>query len=134
MRKEKALIGLLRGLVDLISEESERNLEFAGRVEALLCDLPDKKTTLAKQKKPKQAEDVPDIYVEWNTRGDTEFLVWLKGQPIPILKAIIRVQDLDPTHKSTRWRKPEKFAEFIAEGLDKRLSRGSAFMRGKSDE
>ena len=43
MRKEKELIDLLRGLVDLIAEESTRNKEFAQRLESLLSGLPEKK-------------------------------------------------------------------------------------------
>lgn len=42
MRKEKPLIALLRGLVDLLGEESERNPMFAAKVEALLSSLPDR--------------------------------------------------------------------------------------------
>ena len=40
MRKEKALIGLLRGLVYLLAEESERNPEFSNKLDTLLSELP----------------------------------------------------------------------------------------------
>jgi hypothetical protein len=40
MRKEKALIALLRDLVDILSEEAARNPEFEAKLEALLNPLP----------------------------------------------------------------------------------------------
>lgn len=134
MRKEKALIGLLRGLVDLLAEESARNPEFAGRVESLLSALPERKARPIKPEIPPSSENLPDIHAEWNARGETEFRLWLRDQPTPVLRAVIRSQDLDPTRRTIKWREPEKLAEFIADGLSARLSRGSAFIRGRSGE
>jgi hypothetical protein len=134
MRKERALIGLLRGLVDLLVEESARNPEFAGRVETLLSDLPDGKGRPTKPDKAPSPEHLPDIYAEWDARGETEFRLWLRDQPIPILRAIVRSQDLDSARRTIKWKEPEKLAEFIADALSARLSRGSAFIRGKSGE
>lgn len=134
MRKDKALISLLRGLVDLLAEESARNPEFAGRVGSLLSDLPERKAKPARPKAPPSSEPLPDIHSEWNARGEREFRLWLRDQPTPVLQAVIRSQDLDPTRRTIKWREPEKLAEFIADGLSARLSRGSAFIRGRSDE
>ena len=76
MRKEKALISLLKELVDLISEEAAQNPEFARKLELLLSPLPAKK--LAKRKPPAKASlDLPDVYREYNARGQAEF----RGQP-----------------------------------------------------
>ena len=134
MRKEKALIGLLRSLVDLLVEESARNPEFAARVDSLLSDLPERKAKSTKPDTVPSPENLPDIHAEWNARGETEFRLWLRDQATPFLRAIIRSQDLDPTRRTIKWREQEKLAEFIADGLSARLSRGSAFIRGRSDE
>jgi len=128
MRKETALIALLRGLVDLIAEESAINPAFAARVERLLSDVPERKTS-PKKRVPKNPPDhLPDIHAEWSARGETDFRLWLADQPIPILRALIRSQDLDPTRRTAKWKEAEKLADFIADSLRARLSRGSAFI------
>lgn len=133
MRKEKILIDLLRGLVELIAEESERNPEFAERLGCVLSALPEKKT-VPKNRAPKPApESLPDIYAEWENRGETELRLWLCEHPIPVLRAIIRTQDMDATRRTTKWKEAEKLAEFIADSLRDRLLRGSAFV-GRAKE
>lgn len=129
MRKEKALIALLPGLVSLVAEESAQNPEFAAKIERLLSDLPAKKRPLknpaAKNKSPEQ---LPDIYAEWSSRGETDFRLWMRDQPVPILRAIIRGQDFDPQRRTNKWKEAEKLADFITDGLRARLSRGFAFI------
>ena len=129
MRKEKSLINLLRGLVDLLVEESARNPEFASKVDALLSEIPDRKQA-SKKKGAAGKSDIhlPDIHAEWNGRGEIDFRLWLRDQPIPVLRAIIRSQDFDPTRRTVKWKEPEKLAEFIADGLRGRMARGSAFI------
>jgi hypothetical protein len=129
VRNEKTLIALLRGLVDLLAEESAQNPEFASKIERLLSDLPKKKTIkkVPVAKKPTR-EPFPDVHAEWNVRGETRFRLWMREQPIPVLRAIIRAQDLDPTRRTTKWKDAEKLAEFIADNVRLRLSRGSAFI------
>jgi hypothetical protein len=134
MRKDKALIGLLRGLADLLSEESARNPEFASKVEALLSDLPDRRSRPARSTPFASSEELPDIHAELSTRGDGEFRLWLRDQPTPILRSLIRKHDLDPTRRTVKWREPEKLAEFIADGMSARSTRGSAFIRGRPGE
>jgi hypothetical protein len=136
MRKEKTLIDLLRGLVNLLAEESARNPEFADRVEDLLAGLPEKKKSprrLAAKANP-LPESLPDIHAELNARGETEFRLWLRAQPIPVLRGIIRTQDLDSTRRTTKWKEAQKLAEFIADSLRARLSRGSAFIGRNTPE
>lgn len=129
MRKEKALISVLRGLVDLLAEESARNPEFALRIERLLSDLPATKVRAQRPAAPKlSVEKMPDIHVEWKARGATDFRLWMQELPIPVLRALIRTHDLDPTRRSAKWKDAEKLAAFIADSLVARLSRGSAFM------
>lgn len=134
MRKDKALIRLLQGLADLLAEESARNPEFAGRVEALLSDLPERQGKPTKTKAPASPDQLPDIHAEWSARGDGEFRLWLRDQPTSVLRAVIRAQDLDPTRRTIKWREAEKLAEFIADGISARLSRGAAFIRGRPGE
>ncbi len=135
MRKEKNLIALLRGMVELLAEESARNPEFANKIDALLSDLPERKAapkkTLNASTLP--AEHLPDIHAEWNNRGESEFRLWLQDQPLAVLRGLIRSQDFDPTRRTTKWKEAEKLAAFIADGLRARLARGAAFI-GKPDE
>lgn len=127
MRKEKQLIEMLRRLVTLLAEEAARNPEFAVKVESLLSVLPDKKKPSVQPKKSAKPFAL-DVYAEWSNRGEAEFRLWLRDQPIPALRAIISSEDLDPTRRTAKWTDAEKLAEFIADGLAARSSRGSAFM------
>lgn len=135
MRKEKNLIRMLRGIVDLLAEESDRNPDFEEKLEALLSDFPIRKPALKKTSHTDNlaAEHLPDIYTEWSNRGESEFRLWLQDQAPNVLRALIRSQDFDPARKTTRWADAEKLAAFISDGLRARLARGSAFI-GKSDE
>ncbi|MBI1762163.1 MAG: hypothetical protein HYR56_12090 [Acidobacteria bacterium] len=128
MRKEKALIDLLRGLVDLLAEESARNLEFSSKLEALLSELPEKKAKPKKTPTVRLPKNLPDIHAEWNSRDETDFRLWLRDQSIPVLRAIIRAEDMDATRRTAKWKEAEKLADFIADGLRARQSRGSAFI------
>ena len=129
MRKEKALVALLRDLIDLLADEAARNPEFGARIEQLLEAIPDRRRK-AKQRKasPKQHEAGPDVHAEWSARGENGFRLWLRDQPIPTIRAVIRAQDLDPTRRTVKWKDAEKLAGFVADGLRARLSRGSAFI------
>lgn len=128
MRKEKALIGLLRGLVDLLTEESARNPEFSSKLDTLLSELPEKKAAAKKTAKTPPLEHLPDIHAEWIARGEIDFRLWLRDQPVPVLRAVIRAEDLDATRRTVKWKDAEKLADFIADSLRARQSRGSAFI------
>ena len=128
MRKEKPLIALLRSLVDLLAEESDRNPKFAARVEALLSGLPDRKVRADAPKSVRSSNPLPDVHAEWTNRGEAEFRLWLRDQPISVLREVIRRQDLDPTSRTAKWKESERLAQFIADGLGARLARGSAFI------
>ena len=134
MRKEKALIDMLLGLVAVIAEEAARNSEFAEKISNLLSVLPERKIAI-KKTSVSAVENLPDIHSEWNIRGETDFRLWLREQPVSMLRAIIRAQDFDSTRRTTKWKEAEKLAEFITDGLRARLSRGSAFIgREESDQ
>jgi hypothetical protein len=128
MRNEKALISLLRGLVDLLHEESARNPEFSSKLDILLSELPWKKSTAKTTAKTTPLENMPDIHAERITRGEIDFRLWLRDQPVPLLRAVIRAEDLDATRRTVKWKEAEKLAEFIADSLRARQSRGSAFI------
>ena len=132
MRKEKTLIALLRGLVDLIAQEAGRNPDFATKVENLLTDLPEQKSPSKTPKVKPPVSPLPDVHAEWQARGEVECRLWLRDQPTEVLRAIVRSLDLDPMRRTVKWKESEKFAEFIGDGLRARLSRGSAFI-GKSN-
>jgi len=134
MRKEKALIGLLRSLVNLLTEESARNPEFSSKLDALLSELPERKASVKKVAKAIPPEHLPDIHAEWIARGEIGFQLWLRDQPVPILRAIIRTEDLDAIRRTARWKETEKLADFIANSLRARQSRGSAFIGRNNKE
>lgn len=127
MRNEKALIELLRGMVDLLADESSRNPEFAARLDALLSVLP-ARTSPSKKKAKAEVEALPDVHAELAARGETEFQLWLNGLAVNVLRALIRTHDLDSTRRTVKWKDAEKLAAFIAEGLRARLARGSSFI------
>lgn len=128
MRKEKALVALLRKLVELLAEESDRNPEFASKIEGLLAALPTQRRSKAGSTSPRRPEPLPDVHAEWSARGEPEFRLWLRDQPIPTIRGVIRAQDLDPTRRTAKWKDAEKLADFVTESLRARLSRGSAFI------
>jgi hypothetical protein len=130
MRKETALANLLRGLVDLISDEAARNPEFAASIENLLLPLPERSVRAKKAHAPKQPLTLPDIHRERDARGSTEFRLWLRDQPIPVLRGLIRQHDLDAAHRTGKWKEAEKLSGYIADQLDIRAERGSSFLRG----
>lgn len=133
MRNEKALIGLLRGMVDLLADEAGRNPDFAARLDALLSVLPARTAPSKKDAKP-HAEELPDIHAEMAARGEAEFQLWLNGQPVQLLRALIRTHDLDSTRRTIKWKEAEKLATFIAEGMKARAARGSSFIgRGQPE-
>jgi len=137
MRKEKELINMLRGLIDLLAEESARNQDFAQRLDNLLSELPERKTGKKKPITKPSPVQLPDIHAEWNARGDSDFRLWLKDQPVATLRAIIRAEDFDATRRTTKWKEAEKLSEFITDRLRDRQSRCSAFIgrnRGQTTE
>jgi hypothetical protein len=133
MRKEKVLTSLLRKLVDLLSEESDRNPEFAAKLEAILVPLPERKARRNQRTRTAKTETLPDVHAELASRGESEFTMWLRGQPIAILRSVIRQHDLDASRRTTKWKEPEKLAAFITEQIKGRLARGSAFLTTRED-
>jgi hypothetical protein len=128
MRNEKILIDFLRKLAAIIGEEASQNPSFANKLEELIAPLPRKNYSPKMPSKKNNQILLPDIYTELNTRGETEFKLWLRNQPIKILREIIRKHDLDATRRTNKWKEPEKLSGFIYDQLKLRLSRGSSFL------
>jgi len=122
-------VALLCDLVDLLAEEAARNPEFDARIQQLLEAIPERRKAKPRKATPKASESVPDVHAEWSARGETDFRLWLRGQPIPTIRAVIRAQDLDPGRRTAKWGEREKLADFVADSIRTRLSRGSAFIR-----
>jgi len=129
MRSQKALVALLRDLVQLLADESGRNPAFAERLDGLLSSLPEsRRPSAAKRAARDTRATLPDVHAEWTARGETDFRLWLRDQPVPTIRALIRAQDLDPARRTGKWKDGEKLADFVADGLRARFSRGSAFI------
>ena len=134
MRKEKALVALLRDLVDLLAQEAAQNPDFGGRIDRLLEAIPERRKATPRKTKQRSGEPLPDVHAEWSARGETGFRLWLRDQQLPTIRAVIRAQDLDPTRRTVKWTDAEKLAGFVADSLRARLSRGSAFISTTSQE
>jgi hypothetical protein len=128
MRTQKTLINLLNKLVKLISDEYDNNEFFREKIEILLSDLPENKVKSKRSISSTKPENIPDIYEEWRSRDETDFRIWLRNQPISLLRTIIKVQDFDPIRRTVKWKDNEKLAEFIVDVLRSRISRGSSFI------
>lgn len=134
MRKEKALTNLLRDLVALLSEESARNPEFSRKLDGLLSELHERKAATKKSVKAATVEILPDIHAELSARGEANLRLWLRDQSIPVLRAIVRVEDLDAARRTAKWKEAEKLAGFIVDNLLARQTRGSAFIGRNTKE
>lgn len=127
-------MGLLRRRADLLAEEAGRNPEFGSRLERLLSGVLEPRQPGPRKASPRQRELLPDVHSEWSARGESDFRLRLRDQPIPTIRAVIRAQDLDPTRRTVKWQDPEKLAGFVADSLRGRLSRGSAFIGSPSNK
>jgi hypothetical protein len=131
MRKQEAVIKLLRRLVEIVAEEAKRNPEFERRLEELLVappSAPRKKTGNWKATQLSPSE-LPDIYGERNARGEADFRMWLRDQPVEVLRGVIRQHDLDAARRTSKWKDSEKLGTYIADQLQARATRGASFMR-----
>ncbi|SAK46704.1 hypothetical protein AWB75_00967 [Caballeronia catudaia] len=129
MRSNQPVIALLQGLAALLEEERSCNPAFAAKLDALMRPRDERASA---RPKPKDI-DLPDVHIELAARDDDDFRAWLRTQPADVLKAIIRREDLDPARRAAKWKDEKKLANFIADGLHARMSRGSAFIGRAKD-
>jgi hypothetical protein len=127
MRKEKELMALLRGLVELLAEEADRNPIFSDKLESLLAPLSGRGANQQKSHKS-TSERLPDLHAERAARSEADFLLWLRELPITVLRSLIRSNEFDPTGRTGKWKEVEKLSSFIVDSLRARMARGSAFM------
>jgi len=133
MRKQTSLVKALHRLADLLAEEASRNPDFAARLDGVLADMiPAKPVQAGRTAKLRPA--MPDIYAERNARGESEFRLWLREQPIDVLRAIVSGHDLDAARRTSKWKDADKLAAFIADQLQLRSARGASFLRSGSTE
>jgi len=128
MRSKKPLISLLRKLVDAVEEEASRNPAFANKLEELLLPFQETQEMRPKPSGKRIDDTLPDVHGELTSRGDRGFRIWLREQSVEVLRAIIRREDLDTARRASKWKDEGKLADFIADGLRARMSRGSAFI------
>jgi hypothetical protein len=128
MREEKVLIRIFRKIADLIGEEAGRNPEFAARLDSILLEIPARKKPAAKKVTGMASSDLPDVFLQWKSREPNDFVLWLRDQPLPVLRGLIKLHDLDASKRASKWKDTEKLAHFIAEQMRSRTSRGSAFL------
>lgn len=128
MRKEKELMALLRGLVDLLVEEADRNSAFADKLAQLLTVVPSRRGAAERAPRKNVSGQLPDLHAEYAARGEADLLLWLRDLPVSTLRSLVRANDFDPTRRTSKWRETEKLATFIVDSLRSRMTRGSAFM------
>ena len=128
MRKEKELMALLRGLIDLLADEAARNPDFSDKLERLLVVLPVKSVSTRRAPGKSAPTRLPNLHAEHAARGQADLLLWLRQLPVTTLRSLIQVNDFDPTRRTSKWKETEKLATFIADSLRARMARGSAFM------
>jgi hypothetical protein len=134
MRKEKELMTLLRGLVDLLTQEADRNPVFADRLEHLLAAVRAPREPAKREPRKSVSAQLPDLYAEHAARGEADFALWLRELPVTTLRSLIRANDFDPARRTDKWKEGEKLATFIVDNLRARMARGSAFMgRGQNN-
>ncbi len=127
MQRSKSLIRIFRHLADLIENEAEHNEAFGEKLDAILAAVP-KRVGSGRGKAKLTAEDVPDVYAEYQSRGEEEFRFWLRGLDVLILKGIVKVNGFDPSALSRKWADADKLVPLITERVKARLRRGSGFM------
>jgi hypothetical protein len=74
------------------------------------------------------AAEVPDSFAEWKARQQSDFVLWLRDQPTTILRAEIKAHEFDPSNRTSKWKDPEKLAQFITEQIRARARRGASFL------
>ena len=128
MRSEKILVRVLRKIADLVSEEAARSPQFAERLDGVISELSTVKSGRARER-PDPTAQLPDLFGESKRRSETDLELWLKEQPLNVLRGIIQLHDFDASKRSRKWTDREKLARLIVEQLRTRMSRGAAFLK-----
>ena len=116
---------ILRGIFELVICEAKNNHEFSKKLNDILNikNEENKKVKGIRRKKEKALVNPFDML----EKGQDEFENCLSKFSINQLKDIIFEYDLDPTKKTSKWKKEEKFMHHIIEMTTKRENKGNAF-------
>jgi hypothetical protein len=134
MQCAKTLTLLLKQLAEVVAEEADQNPAFAAKLDGILADV----VAAGSGKRPKMtkaalAAEVPDVYAEYQQKGEDKFRLWLRELSVPVLKGIVKVNGFDPGKVTRKWTNPDKFVGLIADQVKARLNRGSAFIARKGE-
>lgn len=131
MQRAKTLTRLLRQLAEVVAEEADQNPAFAAKLDGILAEVPSGGGKRPKGARGGSAAEVPDVYAEYQQKGEEEFRLWLRGLSVAVLKGIVKANGFDPGKVSRPWTEPDKFVALITEQLKARLNRGAAFITRK---
>jgi len=130
MQHSKVLVKVLKDLAELVAEEADRNPDFANRLDMILREVAVANYGVS-TKKVKSLDldlDIPDVFTEYETREEGDFINWLSAYELDVLKSIIKTNAFDSTRRSYKWKDKSKVTQLILEQIKARLNRGSAFL------
>jgi hypothetical protein len=134
MQPSPKLMRVFRELLVLIEREAGRNPEFARELERIVEGLPERNAERKrKARTPGVKGDLPDVFAEFQEKGETEFRFWLRECDLQVLKRIVKANGFDPGKASRNWTEPDKFIALIADQVAARLRRGTAFLRPRGE-
>ena len=129
MSNSKTLVGILRGLAQLVEEEAEKSPDFAARLDAVLAPVRSRsQLTIREGKVRPRISNIPDVLTALEEKGEDEFKFWLRNYDISVLKSIIKANGFDVSRTSQKWKDPDKLQKLILEQASARLRRGSGFL------
>lgn len=117
----------LKSIFDIIVEEIKSNEKFAKRIELALekeASTSEKVETKPKRRKKQPALLNPNIVI---AKGEEVLRGELEKLEVPQLKDIISQYAMDPAKTTNKWRKKERFINYIIEVAFTRSKKGEAF-------
>jgi hypothetical protein len=128
MQHSKVLVKVLKDLAELVAEEADRNPDFANRLDMILREVAVANYGVSTKKVKSLDLDIPDVFTEYETREEGDFINWLSAYELDVLKSIIKTNAFDSTRRSYKWKDKSKVTQLILEQIKARLNRGSAFL------
>lgn len=128
MQRNKVLVKVLNDLAKLMAEEADRNPDFANRVDMILREVAVANSGVSTKKAKSLELDIPDVFTEYETREEGDFINWLGAYELDVLKSIVKTNAFDSNGRSSKWKDKSKLTQLILEQIKVRLNRGSAFL------
>src|SRR5262245_34923813 len=119
MQHSKTLTKILREIAALVEQEAQKNPEFALELERILQPVARPVKGKRREQDARKAP-LPDVYREFQTRGEEEFKFWLRDMDRGMLRSIVKMNGFDPSRLSNRWVTGEKFVSLITEQVKAR--------------